>query len=194
MASTKKSSQIPCLKCGNLLTSQNWSKSDRKIGYYICKECRKVKDKNYHKTDPDYNKKQRGRYRMRRSAVIFYYGNQCAKCQEDNYSKLIMCRIGKGNVDINHLYNELVDKNTYNVLCYNCRCRPISDKTKQTVITHYGAYCIDCGEDKIECLTLNCKMTAKLYRQIIKDNFPDKDEFVVLCFNCRHGRTDNLSG
>jgi len=194
MSSKKKRSLKHCLKCSNLLKKNNWNIYDKNVGHYICKSCRKIQDKIRQEANPDYSKKQYERYRCRRSAVIFYYGNQCFKCEEDDYSKLAVFRINGGNVDINYLYNNLVDKNEYRVTCYNCRCRPNKDKyalqNKRAAITHYGGYCSICNEDSIEKLTLNHDVSAKFYRELISNNFLNLD-LQVFCFNCYHNKIDN---
>lgn len=193
MVPKKKRSLKGCLKCSVLLTRYNWNIYDKKVQHYICKECRKKQDKIRQKSNLTYNKKQYERYRGRRSAVIFYYGNQCAKCQEDDYNKLTVYRISGGNVDINYLYNNLVSKNEYQVLCYNCRCQPNKDKyalkNKKAVIAHYGGYCPDCNEENVERLTLNYQVSAKFYRQLVIDKFPDLG-LHVLCFNCHHSKIE----
>lgn len=184
MSSGKKRRLKKCHKCVVPLTKWNWSKCDRKIGHYICLGCRKGRDRRRHNSDLEFKKKRLDRYRMRRSAVIFSYGNECAKCQEDNYSKLTMCKINGGRVDINFLYNNVVDKINYQVLCYNCRCtKENKDQNKKAAIVHYGGCCSICNEDKLERLTLDCKTSANLYRKLVKEGFTST-ELKVLCFNC----------
>ena len=193
MSPQKKRSPKSCLKCSVLLTRYNWNIYDKKNKHHICKNCRQEQDKIRQEANPDYNKKQYERYRERRSAVIFYYGNQCAKCQEEDYSRLTIYRMSGGNVDINYLYNNLVSKNEYQVICYNCRCQPGKDKyalkNKRAAIAHYGGYCPDCNEDNIDKLTLNHQVSAKFYRQLVQNGFPDLG-LQVLCFNCYHSKIE----
>jgi hypothetical protein len=175
-----------CRKCLILLTKYTWDKGDTKISNYICKNCRKGNDRQRHNLDPEFKKKQLDRYRQRRSAVIFSYGNECSKCQEDNYNKLTMCKIGGGRVDINFLYNNVPDKLLYEVLCYNCRCTiPNKDTNKKIVIAHYGGYCFNCNEEKLEKLTLDINTNTQFFYNLVKDIFPFKD-IKVLCFNCKN--------
>jgi hypothetical protein len=68
---------------------------------------------------------------------------------------------------------------------------------KQKVIEAYGGKCACCGESIIEFLTIDHinnngaedrknngnKTGGKLYRWLIKNNFP-QGEYQVLCFNC----------
>lgn len=163
MASTKNRKKMVCLKCNILLTKQNWGKNDRKIGYYICKGCRKIKDNEYHKLDPDYGIKQRNRYRMRRSAVIWAYGNSCAKCGEDDYTKLTI------NGNINFLYDNIVQSAEHQITCYNCNKKPYTNKYtlkyKKQRVRNLGGCCQECAEDKVELLT-----TAVIGK--------------LLCYNC----------
>jgi hypothetical protein len=215
MVSQKNSSRKYCIKCNVLLTENNWLNYQAKRSQYICTPCFREYSKEYHKTDPDYNKKQRNRTRMRRSAVIFQYGNQCAQCGEDEYTKLTIDHIngggsahrkemGGGSI-VDHLYNNKIDRDGYQVLCYNCNCSKnvvYKDrgalKAKMKVIAHYGGQCADCKEDRIERLTIDhknddgaeqrrkygYKTGSRFYRWLIKNQFPDYLELQVLCFNC----------
>lgn len=163
MSSTKKHRKKTCLKCGTLLSTKNWPVYDQKIGYYICKQCRKSVDEKYHQADSDYSLKQKNRYRMRRSAVILAYGNACVTCGEDDYSKLLI------NGNINYLYNNIVQKEGHRVTCYNCNKKPYTNKYalkyKIELIQSYGNCCQKCPEDRIERLTIT-----------------DNEE--LLCYNC----------
>lgn len=214
MNSQKNASQKCCIKCGTLLTTENWLDYLVERSNYICTPCFREYGKTYHKKDPEYNKKQRNRSRMRRSAVIFHYGNQCIQCGEDDYTKLTIDHInGGGNAHrkemssniIDYLYNNLVDKDGYQVLCYNCNCSKnviYKDKyalrDKKKVIKHYGNECLLCHEDRIERLTidhnnndgaeqrknLKCYTGSRMYRWLIKNNFPNNLGLQVLCYNC----------
>lgn len=214
MPSQKNASQKHCIKCDVLLTEDNWLNYLIKRGNYICTPCFREYGKTYHKSDPDYGKKQRNRHRMRRSAVIFHYGNQCVQCGEDDYTKLtIDHKNGNGTTHrkemttniIDYLYNNMVDKDGYQVLCYNCNCSKdvvYKDKyalrDKKKVIEHYGNECLLCHEDRIERLTidhsnndgteqrkkLKCHTGSRMYRWLIKNNYPNKLGLRVLCYNC----------
>lgn len=160
MVSTKKSN---CIKCDVLLTHENWANYDQNKKYYICIACRKDNDKKCHQTN-DYAKKQKGRYRMRRSAVILAYGNSCVICEEDDYTKLTI------NGDINFLYNNIVQKDGYKVTCYNCsKNKQPNSKYKKKLVESHGGCCQLCQEDRIKRLMLN------------KNN-------ILLCYNCHYSQ------
>lgn len=214
MISVKKGSPRPCIKCSVPLTDQNWAPYNKNNGTYICILCRKKKEKLRYLIDLDYGKKQRNRYRMRRSAVIFQYGNKCAQCSEDDYTRLTIDHINGGrsahrkimttNI-IDYLYNNIVNKDGYQVLCYNCNCSKdviYKDKyalrDKKKVMEAYGGYCAECKEDRIERLTIDhknndgaaqrkkwgCATGARMYRWLIKQSYPQDLGLQILCFNC----------
>jgi hypothetical protein len=215
MPSQKNSSLKHCIKCNVELTKENWPQCLWNRSNYICTPCFRAYGKRYHKTDPEYNNKQRNRTRMRRSAVIFHYGNQCIQCGEDDYTKLTIDHVNGGGSahrrEINgaritdHLYNNLIDKDGYQVLCYNCNCSKnvvykdqYSLKAKKAVISHYGGFCAICKEDRIERLTMDHKNNdgaeqrrkykyqtgSRFYRWLLKNALPDNLGLQVLCFNC----------
>ncbi len=214
MKSQKNKRLKHCIKCGVSLTKKNWLKYLVKRSNYICTPCYREYGKRYHKTDLDYNKKQRNRCRMRRSAVIFQYGNRCAQCGEDDYNKLTIDHVNGGgnahrkeirNCIVDYLYNNLIDRDGYQVLCYNCNCSKnvtYKDKyalrDKKLVIDHYGGFCAECKEDRIERLTIDHKNNdgavqrrhygyktgVTFYRWLIRNDFPNNLGLQVLCFNC----------
>ena len=194
MVSQKNSRLKHCIKCRIRLNSKNWLKYLVKRSNYICTPCFRQYGQSHYPQDRSYNKKQRDRYRTRRSAVIFCYGNQCVKCGEEEYGKLIICHIGTDksvtNNVINHLYDGLINKEQYQVLCYNCSKKPYKDiyalRDKKMVIEHYGYSCIHCQEDRIERLTLSNKKKSGIawYRWLIKHNYPD--DLQVICYSCYH--------
>ena len=186
-----------------MLTSKNWKKYLQKRSNYICTPCFQKYCKYYHDQDGYYNHKQAARYQERKSAVIFSYGNSCAVCTEDDYEKL---RI---RANINQLYNSVVDKNNYTVLCYNCyglQFIKYKDKyllrDKQLVVNHYGNQCLECTEDRIEILNVDYKNNngaelrrqlsvttgADLYRWLISNNYPDNLGIQILCYNCQRAK------
>lgn len=202
MSSQKKSSLKQCIKCTVLLTDDNWNEYDKKTKHYICKQCHKIQDKNNKTNNLNYNQKQAARYHNRKSAVIHFYGDNCAKCGEDEYYKLtIHClnNIDKKIITTNiydYLYNNIIDKDNYQVLCYNCsKNKNYKDKyalrDKIKVINHYGGECFICKEDKIEKLIIDKSNITqpiiisgvRIYRWIIKNNYPSIG-LQVLCHNC----------
>lgn len=68
---------------------------------------------------------------------------------------------------------------------------------KQKIIEAYGGKCVCCGEETLEFLTIDHinndgaedrrqngrKSGGKLYRWLIKNNFP-KEDYQLLCYNC----------
>lgn len=171
MTSGKKQKEKKCSKCKLPLTRFNWKKHDQKSGHFICQGCRLGYDRKRHRGDLKYTKKQRDRYRERRSAVIFHYGNQCIKCEEDDYTKLSIRSLG-GRIDINYLYNNLVNKDDYQVYCYNCLATKPKNKyvwqNKKRLIEQCGGCCSECQEERPERLTLVGTQ--------------------ILCLNCNHSR------
>lgn len=211
MNSTKNSSPRSCIKCAIMLSDENWASYDKKVSHYICKPCRKIQDKRTHSKDSLYNDKQLARTRERKSAVIFAYGNKCELCMEDDYDKLTIDHInnngGKHRKEVGNVYewlfNQPVMKDGYQVLCYNCSKNveykdkyALRDKIK--VIDNYGGICLECNEDRIERLTidhkendgaeqrrqLKCHTGSRMYRWIIKNDYPSDLGLQILCFNC----------
>jgi len=179
MAPTKKRRKKTCLKCGISLTEKNWATYDQNKGYYICKPCRKNVDKKSHQTDPNYSKKQNSRYRMKRSAVILAYGNACSICGEDEYTKLTI------NGNINYLYDNIVLKTGYQVLCYNCKHgktfkSKYAEEYRRKIVKYHGGCCKICDTNKTEALNLtkerellcyNCK-----FSQLWTEKYPPEPE------------------
>lgn len=163
MPSTKKRQKRKCLKCSIPLSSKNWTTYDQKRGYYVCKQCRKGLDEKYHQADSDYAKKQKNRYRSRRSAVILAYGNACVTCGEDDYTKLTI------NGDINYLYNNIVQKTGHQITCYNCSKKPYKSKYaleyKIQLVQKHSGCCQECQEERVERLIII-------------------DSGILLCYNC----------
>lgn len=193
---TKKNDSLKCIKCGNKLNDNNWNAYDKVVNHYICKKCRKIQDRNRQFHDPEYSIKQRNRHRMRKSAVIFHYGNQCAQCGEDDYTKLKIHTQKGGSQPYDALYNGSVNKKMHQVLCYNCSksLTPIKDKyalrDKKKVMEAYGNQC-QCGENRAERLTLQNQMDktgVALYRWLIKQNYPQDMGLRVVCFNCNYSK------
>jgi hypothetical protein len=214
MVSQKNNSLKYCIKCKILLNNENWNSSRKKHGHYVCNICRKKQDDKNHQNDLKYGDKQLARYRSIRSTVIFFYGNKCAICGEEEYEKLTIDHIhGQGNQHrkemttniTDYLFNNKVNMEDYQVLCYNCNCSKnvlYKDKTnlknKIKVVENYGGCCAECKEDRIERLTidhknndgaeqrrqLKCSTGCGLYRWLIKNNYPTDLGLQILCYNC----------
>lgn len=102
---------------------------------------------------------------MKRSAVILAYGNACCVCGEDEYTKLTI------NGNINYLYDNIVLKTGYQVLCYNCKHgKPFKSKYAEAyrskIVKYHGGCCKICSTNKTEALNLTKKR-------------------VLLCYNCK---------
>lgn len=214
MVSQKNSSLKYCIKCAIQLTKKNWIHYLIARSNYICTPCFKKQNQKRYKNNPNYCKNIRNRNRMRRSAVIFSYGNQCAQCKEEDYNKLtIDHKNGGGSAHrremttniVDYLYNNLINRDGYQVLCYNCNCSKnvqykdkYALKNKKKVIEYYGSYCTVCQEDRIERLTIDHKNNdgaqqrkkynhhtgSRFYRWLIKKNFPNDLGLQILCYNC----------
>lgn len=213
MASQKNSDLKYCIKCKILLTDENWKTYLKARSQYYCWTCLQAKNKAEHDSDPEYNNKQLARSRLRKSAVIFAYGNTCNNCFENEYEKLTIDHINndgyihRAETSINiydFLYNNKI-LDGYQILCYNCNCSKnvkYKDKyalrDKKKVLKHYGEECNECGEYRVERLTIDhnnndgniqrkellCYTGVRMYRWLIKNNFPNDLGLQVLCFNC----------
>ena len=185
MQSQKNSSLKHCIKCAVLLKGENWLFYLKQRSNYICTPCFRKQDNERHRSDPEYNKKQKVRYHERRSAVICSYGDQCLQCGEDRYEALTVI----GDVDL--LYNNKVNPDRCVVYCYNCYFNKTCSskdkyyiKNKTSVIEYYGGQCVKCKEDRIARLTINKPefgTGTKLYRYLVKNKITDVD---VMCYNC----------
>lgn len=196
MKPLKKNDPKCCRKCKNHLTDDNWKIYLQKKKNYICSSCSSILTQKYHRQDTKYSDKQLSRIRNHKSAVIFAYGDKCHSCHEDDFNKLLISQPGKhkGNL-YEWLYNHQV-QDGYKISCYNCNASfnnldkcALNNKLK--VILFYGGACSLCSEQQLEKLTIKRKMEesrgslpfgSKLYRYIIKNNFPDN--YYVICFNC----------
>jgi len=209
MTSQKNSDPKRCIKCTIILgVDDNWKKYRKKKKNYICDACFSDYGRMHYQKDPiTHSNKQLARIRAKKSAVIFSYGNECSICQEDDYDKLT---IAKMNNSIKHkhgniydwLYDHPIQKDKYQVLCYNCEKSKISYKdayalrNKRIVIEKFGGCCFECQEDKIERLILQRKIGdeshrqlqsgSNLYRWLIKNDYPI--ELQVICFNCHFSK------
>jgi hypothetical protein len=186
-----------------LKLEENWKEYLKKRGNYICDTCFSDYGKTYYQKDSVSNSnKQLARSRVKKSAVIFAYGDKCAICQEDDYDKLTIVNLNgpkhkHGNI-YDWLYDHVTKKDNYQVLCYNCEKSKISYKdkyaleNKKIVMEKFGGCCIECQEDKIEKLILQKTIGGEdhrqlhsgsnLYRWLIKNHYPI--ELQVVCFNC----------
>lgn len=118
------------------------------------------------------------------------------------------CKCNLRDCEISH---KSKDKIYYRDLCWKCRSlenpnyhshyKKYNDKCRQTVLNHYGAKCVCCGETVKQFLTIDhINGGGNQHRKevgsgrnmmvwIIKNNFPK--DFQILCFNCNCGRQLN---
>lgn len=112
----------------------------------------------------------------------YYEQGKCACC-----NKLIHCTRStrKYCIDCKALKGKYASKN-----------HDIS--MKKGAIDHYGSVCSNCGESRLEKLTIdhikndgaeqrrrfNCGTGQTFYRWLAKNNFPDNLGLQVLCYNC----------
>jgi hypothetical protein len=190
MMSQKKSSLKMCNVCLCELSSENWKSYNKNSSHYICNNC--LSNNNKEKYSDFIRNKQYKSFLSKRSAVIYFYGNLCEMCLEEDYEKLLIDTTIKNNNIYNYLYNMRIIKDKARVLCYNCfyTNKIISDKyylkNKENIINLYGNECCICKENNINCLNIYTKSStlkgAKLYNYLIKLN--EKIDAKVLCYNC----------
>ena len=118
-----------------------------------------------------------------------------------------MLIINQNCKDYNYKYSKYICdnclkiKNQQKYIKYICKIKNQQKKyeleNKILVIKEYGGECVCCHEKTIEFLTIdhignngseerkntNQGTGSKLYRWLIKNNFP-KDNYQLLCFNC----------
>jgi len=135
-----------------------------KNGYKHCSEClEKIKSKR------KIQRKQRVK------------NNKCKECGKQN-NKNGKCKI---------CIEKRKQKNIMN-LKYN----------KYKALEAYGGKCVCCKEDNIQFLTIDHGnndgkqhrieiKTSKIYRWIVKNNFPQNIGLRVMCWNCNLGRDKN---
>lgn len=89
------------------------------------------------------------------------------------------------------------------------RKREIRARDRAKVFDYYGRVCVCCGEDDFDVLTLDHldgdgaqhrkaigivrSDSAIIYRWIIRNNFPDKPRFTVLCKSCNSSKGRGLA-
>jgi len=133
---SKKDSTIPvCIKCGIILTDDNWYASHRKKHFYICKKCviKYAKKWNQNNRDKHNQSQKEGRHRLR-DEVINRYGGKCVCCGETRKEYLtIDHKNGNGRKQKREIgartsqeFYRWLKQNNYpegfQVLCFNCNC------------------------------------------------------------------------
>lgn len=136
MINNKKSKDKYCVKCKNLLTSENSREKDLISYIYRCKSC----DAQRHKTDHNKNiqkdnEKSKLYSQENKRKVIEAYGRKCVCCGEstpefltidhinnDGASERKITNQGSGNVMYRWLIKNNFPKDNYQLLCFNCNC------------------------------------------------------------------------
>ena len=122
-----------CIKCGVILTEENWYFSYKKKCFYICKECHRKSNKKWNQDNMDkHNQSNRESNHRLTNEVIDAYGGKCKCCGETRREFLSIDHIdGNGNKqkreigvrDSAGLYRWLRQNNYpegFQVLCFNC--------------------------------------------------------------------------
>ena len=137
-----------CIKCGVILTDENWYASDKKRNIYICKKCVYKKTKIWRQNNRDrhnqtqkiwrqnnrdrFNQLVRESRQRLRDEVIDAYGGKCACCGETRREYLsIDHKNGNGNKQKREIgvrnsqeFYRWLKQNNYpegfQVLCFNC--------------------------------------------------------------------------
>jgi hypothetical protein len=91
-------------------------------------------------------------------------------------------------------------RSKYNPIKNKIKVRKYDDGLKFAAMNAYGGLCSCCGEKELYFLTIdhingdgfldrkNKLVGTKMYRWMRKNNYPDKDRFRVLCYNCNYAR------
>lgn len=118
-----------CINCLADLTENNIRKCDIAQANYICKSCRKLRDKERYTNKKEIiREQQRGYDLANKIKIVREYGEKCMCCGENNYEFLTISYLNKeNNRKINsNLFSWLIKNNfpkdNYHLLCYNCNC------------------------------------------------------------------------
>jgi len=175
-----------CIKCGCLLTGENWTKYLQVKHYHICKECYNKHANDYQRKNPE---KLKIRNQKNKENFVAKYGEPEWKKRNNHNSKNWRHR----NPEKDREYN-----------------RKVRHRITREVLTHYGGdppKCVCCGESNIFFLSIDhinnngaehrkqifgkYKFTGgpAFYYWLKKNNYPE--EYQVLCFNCNQGKLRN---
>jgi hypothetical protein len=120
-----------CINCLLPLTTDNTRTCDIAQNCYICKLCRKLRDKlRYQNKKEIIREQQRGYDLAVKMKIIEAYGWKCACCDENKYEFLTVDHINSDEavkqITGIKLYRWLIKNNfpkeEYQLLCYNCSC------------------------------------------------------------------------
>ena len=107
-----------------------------KAAQYVCKKCRKSRDKRRYENRKEIIRQQQRIYDLSiKQRVIEAYGGECVCCNENIIEFLVIDHINNdsaedkrnnGNKTGGKLYRWLIKNNfpkeKYQILCYNCNC------------------------------------------------------------------------
>lgn len=119
-----------CKDCLVSLTEDNTNEYDILSAQYVCKNCRKLRDKQkYQNRKEIIREKQRLHDLSVKLKVIAAYGGKCFCCGENTPEFLTVDYIKRENNDKKsggRLYRWLIKNNfpkeKYQILCHNCSC------------------------------------------------------------------------
>ena len=133
----KKELNKYCIKCGILLSDDNWSLSRKRNEDYVCKKCCNERAKKWAKKHPEQVKRLLKRFRTKLKLEVFsHYSNglpKCSCCGETHIDFLSIDHVeGNGNKHRQKIHckaglNFYKWLKTYNfpqgyqVLCMNCQ-------------------------------------------------------------------------
>lgn len=136
MNMNKKLENKICKDCLVPLDENNTNQYDVKSAQYVCKNCRKTRDKQRYIDRKELIREQQRGYDLScKQKVIEAYGGKCACCSESTIEFLTIDHINNdgaedrkanGNKLGGKLYRWLIKNNfpqgMYQILCYNCNC------------------------------------------------------------------------
>lgn len=136
MNTNKKLLDKICKDCLIPLDENNSNEYDIKAAQYVCKNCRKSRDKRRYIDRKELIRYQQREYDLSiKIKVIMAYGGKCTCCEEDTIEFLTVDHINNdgaedrkknGRKSGGKLYRWLIQNNfpkeNYQILCYNCNC------------------------------------------------------------------------
>lgn len=123
-----------CKDCLISLDKNNTNEYDIQAAQYVCKQCRKLRDKKRYVDRKELIREQQRIYDLSvKIKIIEGYGGKCACCDESSIEFLTIDHINNdgaedrrqnGNKSGGKLYRWLIKndfpKENYQILCYNC--------------------------------------------------------------------------
>lgn len=114
-----------CKDCLISLDKNNTNEYDIQAAQYVCKQCRKLRDKKRYVDRKELIREQQRIYDLSvKIKIIEGYGGKCACCDESSIEFLTIDHINNDNKSGGKLYRWLIKNNfpkeNYQILCYNC--------------------------------------------------------------------------